>query len=100
MHVELRERFAEIEATRKTEAMNRARAVLAEIYLVDIREHDLVLAVPQLEHERHRRFADLARVRLAVAQEVAAHELHREGAAALIDFTGPQVRERRANHRA
>src|SRR5690606_418337 len=71
VHVELGERLAEIEAAREPESVHRTCAVLAETDLVDVREHDLVLAVPELQHERHERFADLARVGLTARKEIA-----------------------------
>ena len=60
VQLELGQRFAEIELAREPEAVDRARAVLAEIDLVDVRVQQLALAVPHLEGHRHERFAELA----------------------------------------
>ncbi len=95
--VQLRERLAEIELARETEPVHGALAVLPEIDLVHVGVHEIRLREVRLERDRHRRFAQLAAQRLIGRQEVAAHELLREGAAALCDaarFRGSPTRAR------
>ena len=56
----LRKRLAEIELARETEAVHCAVAVLAEIDLVDVRVHQVLLAEVELQQHGHERLLDLA----------------------------------------
>ena len=96
MQLEIREALAEVEAAAEAEAMHGARAVLAEVNLVDVGRHELGLVVGQVEDHGHDRFARLARERLLVSQEIALHELLRERAAALLYLARAQIDEQRA----
>ncbi len=98
MHVELSQRLAEVESAREAETVHRAGSVLAQINFVHVSEHDFALVVPEFEHERHQRLADLARVRLAVGKEVATYELHGQRASALARCRPPA--RWRAQHEA
>ena len=97
--VELGERLAEIELAGEPEAVNGAIAVLAEEDLVDVGVHEIRLGEVRIQRHRHDRFANLARERLSRAQEVASHQLLREGAPALLDLPGAHVHPERAQHR-
>ena len=97
--VELRERLAEVELAREPEAVDGAVAVLAEEDLIDIGVHEIGLGEVRIERHRHDRLAQLSRERLAGIEEVAAHQLLREGAAALLDLAGAHVDPGRAQHR-
>ena len=81
--------------------MDRARAVLAEIDLVDVRVQQVALVVAQLERHRHEGFSDLAppgrEAAARVRQEVAAHELLRQRARAFANLAGRDVDEHRAH---
>jgi hypothetical protein len=96
VQLELGQRFAEIELAREAETVDRARAVLSQVDLVDVRVHELALRVAELERYRHECLADLARPGHLVRQEVAAHELLRQRARALADLAGRNVHEDRA----
>ena len=88
---QLGERSAEIELRGEPEAMDRARPVLAEIDLVDIGLEDLLLAVTQLQQERHECLADLA-PQCALGIEIKVFdELLGQGAAALPNLARTQV---------
>ncbi len=97
--VELRERLAEVELAREPEAVDGAVAVLPEEDLIDIGVHEIGLGEMRIERHRHDRLTQLPREGLAGAEEVAAHQLLREGAAALLDLAGAHVDPRRAQHR-
>ena len=97
--VELRERLAEIELAGEAKAVNRAVAVLTEEDLVDVRVHEIGLGEVRIQRHRHDRFTHLARQRLPRTEEVAAHQLLRERAAALLDLAGAHVDPQRAQHR-
>src|SRR5882672_5395745 len=98
VQLELLKRLAEVELAREPEAVHRAPAVLAEIDLVHVRVHELVLVVAQLERNRHERLAQLARPAALVAQEIATHELLRERARALAYLSGSDVDEGGTEH--
>jgi hypothetical protein len=98
VQIELGERLAEVELAREAEAVHRACAVLAEIDLVDVRGHEVVFVIAQLERDRHERLAQLARPAALVAQEVAAHELLRERARTLADLARRKIYQRSAQH--
>src|SRR5207248_138750 len=97
--VELGERLAEIELAGEPEAVNGAIAVLAEEDLVDVGVHEIRLGEVRIQRHRHDRFANLARERLSRAEEVASHQLLREGAPALLDLPGAHVHPESAQHR-
>ena len=79
--------------------MDRARAVLPEIDLVDVGVHDVRLLEATLENDGHHRFLGLAPQRAPAVEEVALHQLLRERAAALLDLPGAHVDEHRAQDR-
>ena len=99
VEVELVQRFAEIELAREPEAVHRAVAVLAEIDLVYVRLHEIVLVVAQLERQRHERLVQLAGPGPLVAEKIAANELLSQRARALLDLAGREVHERGPQHR-
>ena len=86
--IQLRQRLAEVELARETEPVHGTLAVLPEIDLVDVRVHQVRLGEVQLERKGHHRLAKLAAERLVGVEEVAAHELLGERAAALRDAAG------------
>ena len=71
--------------------MDGALPVLPEEDLVDVGVHQVRLGEVRIERHRHERLAHLARQRLARVQEVAAHQLLRERARALLDLPGARV---------
>ena len=96
---ELRQRLAEVELAREPEAVDRARAVLPEIDLVDVGVHDVRLLEATLENDGHHRFLGLAPQRAPAVEEVALHQLLGQRAAALLDLPGAHVDEHRAQDR-
>ena len=66
VQLELCERLAEVELAREPEAVHCARAVLAEIDLVDVGVQQIALVVAHLERHGHERFAQLAAPRAFV----------------------------------
>src|SRR5690349_24825182 len=97
VQLELSERLAEVELAREPEAMDRARAVLTEINLVDVGVQDFALAVAQLERDGHEGLSDLAppsrEAAARVRQEVAAHQLLGQSAGAFADLARRDVHE-------
>ena len=93
VELELRQRLAEIELTRETEAVDRTRAVLAEIDLVHVGVQQVRFVVAHLQRDRHQRLAQLAPPAALVRQEIAAHELLRERARALPELAAREIDE-------
>ena len=96
--IELRERLTEIELAREPETVDGAIAVLAEEDLVDVGIHEIGLGEVRIERHRHHGLTQLARERLPRAEEVTAHQLLSEGAAALLDLSRAHVDPRGAQH--
>ena len=97
--VQLRERLAEIELARETEAVHGALAVLPEVDLVDVGVHDVRLLEARLENDGHHRLLDLAAQRAPAVEEVVLDELLGQRAAALLDLARADVGEKRAQDR-
>jgi hypothetical protein len=98
VELQLRERLAEVELTRKPETVDRALSVLAEIDFVDVGIHQVLLLEMDLEQHGHHRFFELAPERPPVVEEIALHELLRERRAALLDLPCAQVHPGRAQN--
>ena len=96
--VQLAERAREIVLAGEPEAVDCARAILAEVDLVDVGGEDLVLRIAQLQQHGHDRLAELAPEAALVGQEIALDELLRQRAAALADAAGTDVGDRRTQH--
>jgi hypothetical protein len=98
VQLELGERFAEVKLARESEAVNGASAILAQVDLVDVCVQQIALVVTDFERHGHERFAQLARPRALVRQEVAPDQLLRQRARAFANLAGRHVDEQRARH--
>ena len=94
--VELGERLGEVELAAESEAMYRARPVLAEIHFVQVRDQNVLLGKVRLEPQRHHGLGCLSTDGLFVRQEVVLDELLRQRAAALNHMARPKVGPQRA----
>ena len=90
-HVELVEGLGEVILAAESEAVDGARAVLAEIHLVEVGDEDFFLGEMRLEPQCHHRLGHLAAEALLVGQKVVLDQLLRQRAAALHHAAGPQV---------
>ena len=92
---ELAERLREVGVRRLGEAVDRDRAVLAEVDRGEVAAEDLLLGRVRLEQERQHGFARLAPERAARRQEDVLRELLRDRAASLPSPPRAQVGEQR-----
>ena len=96
--LELVQGLGEVILAAESEAVDGARAVLAQIHLVQVRDQNVLFRVVRLETHGHDGLGRLAAEGLLVRQKVVLHELLRQRAAALHDAPGPQVGPDRAQH--
>src|SRR5262245_34375257 len=97
MKRQVRNVLAEIRARGLAEAVDRKTSALAEVDLVAIHRHDLLLAQSLFEDHGHVRFRELSLKRGIGFEEEIFDELLRDRAAALFQFTRLDVNEERAD---
>src|SRR5581483_6860445 len=96
---ELAERLPEVDVRGLDEAVDRDRAVLAEIHGVEVAAEYLVLARVRFEEEREHGFARFAPERPVWREEDVLHELLRQRAPALLPLAVAEVGHERAPDR-
>ena len=96
--VEFGEGLGEVILAGKSEAVDRARAVLAEIHLVEVGHQDFLLGKVRLEPQCHHGLGRLPAEGLLVRQKVIFHELLGQRTATLHHTAGPQVGPERAHY--
>src|ERR1035441_7256115 len=94
--VELAERLGEVEFAAESETVYRARAVLAEIHFVQVRDQNVLFGEMRLEPHSHHGLGCFSTDGLFVRQKVILDELLGQRTAALNHMPGPQVGPQRA----